>query len=365
MGKPKKQSDKITVEQASDEVMPDVQIEQTIQDEAYVYADLGNIDVKCVSDEGTITYQSVMGKMSKRQGFGDKAAKVVAFQFEGDALVFGAEAYYVSETPPRTYNHQDRYTDPYYRQLFASALWAQFNHLAGRGVLYPYVGLNIPALDYQLKKDVKVKQVISGRYELTPIGGGEALIVMVLPERLQVLPEGAGTYYRQLFAQGGEFVASQVIGVVDWGWLTCNKMIIDRGKPILATMDTRYSDAGKDICEQIAFELRKTHGYEGEAYRIAEVLDAGCIQIGANCVSFMDIRDQIMVDALTTAYQWFNAGRKGTTPAKVLMSGGTGAALHRLVDTAHRNLGWSLVDNAKTANADGGFQALKRKFKQG
>lgn len=334
------------------------------QDDPIIFADLGNFRVKVVSSAGNRTYLSAMGIVSRRQGFGEQIKRAIAFTRNGQQMVFGEDAYYISEGQPRAFNHQERYTDPFYSDLLASALWAVLSDRAGQGVIYPHIGINIPARDYQLGKAPAVVENLAGRYELTPIGGGEALIVEISPERIWPIPEGVGAYFNSLYAPGGERLAQQVIGFVDVGGLSINVGVMDKGVPIRSSLGTLYEYAGSHISVQIADELARTHGYQGTEYQIAEALEAGCIQIGAQCVSFVEFRDRVMLEAFNAHYRFFATKAKGTNPAGVLVAGGTGQDLYRLIGTEYRNQGWALAHEADDANAQGGYKALVKRIER-
>ena len=70
------------------------------------------------------------------------------FSFEGETLAFGDEARDLIDGEPVAYTDMSRYTDGFYRKLFAAALWRSFRPDGNRGHHLPHYCLSIPVSEY-------------------------------------------------------------------------------------------------------------------------------------------------------------------------------------------------------------------------
>src|SRR5215468_5531355 len=84
--------------------------------------DLGNAGAKIKTADLETEFRSIAGRLSKSRAFGDIKSPLV-FNLDGEILVFGDEARDLIDGLPIAYTDMRRYTDGFYRKLFAAALW--------------------------------------------------------------------------------------------------------------------------------------------------------------------------------------------------------------------------------------------------
>src|SRR4051812_45262522 len=95
--------------------------------------DLGNAVSKIRTECLSADFRSISGRLSTNKAFGDVRSPL-AFNFDGEDLVFGDDARDMIDGEPSAYTDMRRYTDGFYRKLFAAALWRAFRDVATDGV---------------------------------------------------------------------------------------------------------------------------------------------------------------------------------------------------------------------------------------
>src|SRR5262249_2736652 len=143
----------------------------------------------------------------------------LVFTFDGETLVFGDDTRDLIDGLPVAYTDMTRYTDGFYRKLFAAALWRSFRHLATDGVVYPTIVCSIPVSEYADGKADEVKKNITGAYVIDSADGSLTLHAVVEPHNLIIVPEGAGSYFQALYTPGSN-LANREVAILDVGFYT-------------------------------------------------------------------------------------------------------------------------------------------------
>jgi hypothetical protein len=319
--------------------------------------DLGNAGAKIRTADLETEFRSIAGRLSKSRGFGEMKSQLV-FNFEGETLVFGDDCRDLIDGEPMAYTDMSRYTDGFYRKLFAAALWRSFRHLATEGVLYPIVACSIPVSEFADGKADEVKQNITGAYVIDGLDG-VSLYATIQPENLVIIPEGAGSYFQALYAPNSGLAAREV-AILDVGFYTTDLVIFNKGNYV--TGSARSAKHGvRQVASAVFQQLRQTSRYEGDLWAVDSALEAGCIEIGNKCVGFANQRDNAYADLLDDVIAFYRSNKGSRTPGAVVISGGGAEGVYRFLPDALRDEGWRVAINPRRANADGAYLFLERR----
>lgn len=319
--------------------------------------DLGNAGAKITTADVSTEFRSIAGRLSKSRAFGELKSQLV-FGFEGETLVFGDEARDLIDGEPIAYTDLSRYTDGFYRKLFAAALWRSFRPMATEGVVYPIVACSIPVSEYADGKADEVKKNIAGPYVIDGLDG-ISLHVNVQPENTVIIPEGAGSYFQALYAPGSG-LAGREVAIIDVGFYTTDLTIWNKGNYV--TGSARSAKHGvRQVASAVHQHLRQNNRYEGDLWAVDSALEAGCIQIGSRCVGFTDQRDNAYADLLDDVIAFYRSNKGSRTPGATILSGGGAESLYGFLPDALKDEGWRVATNPRRANADGGYLFLEQR----
>jgi hypothetical protein len=324
--------------------------------------DLGNATAKIKTADLATEFRSIAGRLSKNQRFGEITSPLV-FTFDGETLVFGDEARDLIDGEPIAYTDMRRYTDGVYRKLFAAALWRSFRHLATEGVLYPVIVCSIPVSEYADGQADKVKANITGSYA---IDGLEllSLYANIEPQNVIIIPEGAGSYFQALYAPGSN-LASHEVAILDVGYYTTDLVIFNRGNYVAGSAKSTKHGV-QEVASAVHRYLRQQYRYEGDLWAVDSALNEGCIQIGNECRSFIEQRDDAYANLLDDIMAFYRSNKGSRTPGAVILSGGGADGVYRFLPEELKNEGWRVATNPHRANADGASLFLEqRQAKQG
>lgn len=319
--------------------------------------DLGNATAKIKTADLATEFRSIAGRLSKNRRFGDHITPLV-FSFEGDTLVFGDDARDLIDGEPVAYTDMARYTDGFYRKLFAAALWRAFHPLATQGVLYPVVVCSIPVSEYADGKADAVKQTIGGPYVMDGLDG-VSLYVTLQPDHLIIIPEGAGSYFQALYAANSG-LATREVAIIDVGFYTTDLTIWNRGQYV--TGSARSAKHGmRQVAGAVYQFLRQQYHYEGDLWAVDSALEAGCMDIGNQCRGFAEPRDDAYADLLDDMLVFYRSNKGSRTPGVVILSGGGADGIYKFLPDALRDEGWRVAVEPRRANADGAFLFLEQR----
>jgi len=317
--------------------------------------DLGNAGAKIKTADLETEFRSIAGRLSKSRTFGDIKSPLV-FSFESETLVFGDDTRDLIDGLPVAYTDMQRYTDGFYRKLFAAALWRSFRSLATEGIVYPTIACSIPVSEYADGKADEVKKNVIGDYVIDAIDRSLSLYVKVTPQNLLIIPEGAGSYFQALYANESG-LASREVAILDIGFYTTDLTIWNRGNYV--TGSARSAKHGvRQVAEDVYRYLRTTHGYESDLWAVDSELAVGCLQIGNECHSFAEQRDNAYADLLDDLIAFYRSNKGARTPSAVILSGGGAEGVYRFLPEQLKSEGWRVASNPRRANADGGYQFL-------
>jgi hypothetical protein len=321
--------------------------------------DLGNATAKLKTAELSTEFRSIAGRLSRNRIFGEISSPLV-FSFEGETLVFGDEARDLIDGEPVAYTDMRRYTDGFYRKLFAAALWRAFRPLATEGVVYPVVVCSIPVSEYADGKADEVKKNIEGPYVIDG-QDGISLYVNVQAENLVIIPEGAGSYFQALYAPGSG-LASWEVAIVDIGFYTTDLVVFNKGNYVAGT--ARSTKHGvRQVAEAVHHHLRRQYRYEGDLWAVDSALGTGCISIGGHCYDVTVERDNAYADLLDDILVFYRSSKGSRTPGAVVLSGGGAEGVYQFLPEELKAEGWRVASNARRANADGAYLFLEQRQK--
>lgn len=320
--------------------------------------DVGNSGTRVKTPTVTADFRSIMGILSKNRMFGEIKSPLV-FTLEGETLAFGDDCRDLINGDPIAYTDMSRYTDGFYRKLFAAALWTAFHAMATEGVLYPMIVSSIPVSEFADGKADEVKQLLVGPYVIDGLHS-ETLHVMIEPENLLILPEGAGSYFQALYYPGSG-LATQEVAVLDIGFYTTDLVIFNRGGYVTGSAASAKHGA-RLVSTEVAQWLRQNHKYAGDVWAVDSALVNGCIQIGPKCVGFADQRDNAYADLLDKIIAFYQSSKGSRTPGVILMSGGVAPEIYRFLPDVLKDEGWRVSSNARGANAAGGLLFLEKRL---
>jgi hypothetical protein len=319
--------------------------------------DLGNAGAKIKTADLSTEFRSIAGRLSKSRSFGEIKSPL-AFGFEGETLVFGDEARDLIDGEPIAYTDLSRYTDGFYRKLFAAALWQSFRHLATEGVLYPVIACSIPVSEYADGKADEVKKNVAGAYVVDGLDG-VSLYATVQPDNLIIIPEGAGSYFQALYAPNSG-LAGREVAILDIGFYTTDLTIWNKGNYV--TGSARSAKHGvRQVASAVHQHLRKQYRYEGDLWAVDSALEAGCMDIGNKCRGFADQRDEAYADLLDDVLAFYRSNKGSRTPGATILSGGGAENVYKFLPDSLRDEGWRVATNPRRANADGGYLFLEQR----
>lgn len=320
--------------------------------------DLGNAGAKIKTAEIQTEFRSIAGRLSKSKTFGEVRSPLV-FTFDGETLVFGDDTRDLIDGLPVAYTDMTRYTDGFYRKLFAAALWRSFRHLATDGVVYPTIACSIPVSEYADGKADEVKQNVAGTYVIDSLDESVTLHAVIEPRNLVIVPEGAGSYFQALYTPGSN-LGGREVAILDIGFYTTDLVIFNKGNYV--TGSARSAKHGvRQIAEEVHRHLRLEHHYEGDLWAVDSALEAGCLEIGNQCKSFADVRDNAYADLLDDLIAFYRSNKGARTPGAVILSGGGAEGVYKFLPDQLRNEGWRVAANPRRANADGTYLFLQKR----
>lgn len=321
--------------------------------------DLGNAGAKIRTAELETEFRSIAGRLSKSRSFSDLTSPLV-FSFGGETLAFGDEARDLIDGEPVAYTDMTRYTDGFYRALFAAALWRSFRPMASEGIVYPIVVCSIPVSEYADGKADEVKKNIAGGYTINGLDG-VSLYVTLLSENLVIIPEGAGSYFQALYTPGSG-LAGREVAIIDIGFYTTDLTIWNKGNYV--TGSARSVKHGmRQVAGEVYQHLRQHYHYEGDVWAVDSALAAGCIDIGNKCRGFTDERDNAYANLLDDVMAFYHSYKGSRTPGAILLSGGGAEGVYKFLPDSLRDDGWCVAVNPRRANADGAFLFLEQREK--
>ncbi|MEP7287060.1 MAG: ParM/StbA family protein [Chloroflexota bacterium] len=320
--------------------------------------DLGNAGAKIKTADFETEFRSIAGRLSKSKTFGE-VKSLLAFQFEGDALVFGDDTRDLIDGEPIAYTDMTRYTDGFYRKLFAAALWRSFSHLATDGVVYPTIVCSIPVSEYADGKSEDVKKNIGGLYVMDNLAGDITLHVKIEPGNLVIIPEGAGAYFQALYAPDSG-LASREVAILDIGFYTTDLVIFNKGNYVTGSAKS-VRHGVQQVASDVHRYLRTKYKYEGDLWAVDSALEAGCIEIGTHCRGFAEQRDSAYADLLDDLLAFYRSNKGARTPGAIVISGGGATGTYKFLPDALKDEGWRVSSNPRRANADGAFEFLQKR----
>jgi hypothetical protein len=319
--------------------------------------DLGNAGAKIKTADLSTEFRSIAGRLSQSKTFGEIKSPLV-FKFEEETLVFGDDARDLIDGEPIAYTDMRRYTDGFYRKLFAAALWRSFRSMAKDGVVYPVVVCSIPVSEYADGQADAVKQNVIGPYTIDGLDG-LTLYAKIEPENLIIIPEGAGAYFQALYTPGSN-LAGREVAILDIGFYTTDLVIFNKGNYV--TGSARSVKHGvRQVADRVHRFLRTQHRYEGDLWAVDSELENGCINIGTRCVEFTEARDNAYADLLDDIIAFYRSSKGSRNPGAVILSGGGALGAYKFLPDDLKDEGWRTSADPRRANAEGAYIFLEKR----
>lgn len=324
-----------------------------------ISVDLGNATSKGATDDQQVGYRTIFGRISRASKLG-RITSQLAFQFQGEHWIFGDEARDLGEGEPNSFTDMTRYTEGgFYRILVASMLWRLLQEQCGNGVIFPMLVCSIPATEFAAGVAETVKSVITGDYEITSVDGDRTLYVVIKPENVIIIPEGAGSYFYGLKLTEG--LGAQEAAILDVGFYTTDLVIFNRKGYVPGSAHScRYGV--RSVAEAVQRHLRRTEDYHGDLWAVDSALDVGMIALGNRCVEFSAARDEAYRELLANLEVFYRSNKGSRTPGIILLSGGGATGVYKQLPQKLIDSGWRVVSgDPRRANVDGGLLFLKER----
>lgn len=242
--------------------------------------DIGNGFVKAKSAYEEATYASVIGDLNETlDGFSDITPdRDFVIGYNGKRVVVGEAVYRKGIGAAQMIRDVSRVGTPFYKTLFASALYATIPGNVNAPTTVEVV-LSLPPKAYWDRE--KQKENLAGVYEIEVPDdqGGFCTVVYEVPYQLmRVIPEGVGTVCNIVLDDAGRErqntdLHKKVVGVVDVGTLTTDLIMLDNLQLVRRGCDS-ILNALSDIYEKlISYAAQK--GAVIEDYRCDSTVNDG------------------------------------------------------------------------------------------
>ncbi len=315
--------------------------------------DLGNAYSNLKADGPVIDdFRSVIGSIGaanqlKGIPFGS------CLKIDGIWYVVGDDAYTVAAATIEDFPTKDRYTSAWYRRLFAFALFKAYGSWYSEGILYPRIVSSVPASEFKIKERVEqIKANLTGRYELEMVSGA-CLHIVIKPENLTVIPEGAGTYYGQLSVNPKFGVGTW--GILDLGYLT-GDIVIFRDGNYIATRAVSDSTIGVcQIAEHISAHIYAAGGPELPAHEIDKELNCNAIIANGVHYNIAEAREGIIHTVAERINRFLVKATSQLNMTGVIVAGGGVDAYYDYIDAINKQK----PANPYRSNVDGAFSMLE------
>ncbi|CAG0974872.1 hypothetical protein ANRL4_01502 [Anaerolineae bacterium] len=320
--------------------------------------DLGNATSKGATEDKQGQFRTIYGRFSRASQLGRITSPLV-FQFQDATWVFGDEARDLCDGEPSAFTDMTRYSEGFYRVLVAAMLNYLLQDQCSNGVIYPLIVCSIPATEFAAGIAETVKSVIQGDYEITSVDGDRTLYVVIKPENVTIIPEGAGSYFYGLKLTEG--LGAQEVAVLDVGFYTSDLVIFNR-KGYVPGSARSCKHGVRFVAEAVQRHLRRTEGYHGDLWAVDSALDVGMIALGNRCVEFSAARDEAYRELLSNLEVFYRSNKGSRTPGIVLLSGGGATGVYKQLPKNLIDSGWRVVSgDPRRANVDGGLLFLKER----
>lgn len=334
--------------------------ELAVDQKAKISIDLGNSGWKIHADGGiTADGRSVIGRVSsanqlKHLPF-DSTLKI-----DGAWYVFGNDAFSFAAQNIEDFPTKDRYVSDWYKRLFAFALFKAYGLRLGEGVFYPRVIASVPASEFKIKQRVEqIKQRLVGEYELETTHG-TCLHVVILPENIILIPEGAGSYYRLLAEDQGKGNSRYAAGtwpVLDIGYLTGDIVIFRDSNYIADRSDSDVEIGIRHIALEVARHVYINNGPDQDPREYDNQLNCDSIVVSGVTYNIKEVRDQKIAELSERVNRFLRKTTIGLNIAGVIVTGG---GAERYFDHIQISYPKVKAPDPRRANVDGAFLMLER-----
>lgn len=325
----------------------------------FVSVDLGNANCNLRADGGIVAdWRSIQGTLSNRRNMNEQPFDSV-IKYQDQWYVFGNDARRLAS---RVADHPstERYTSEWYKRLFSYSLHRAYGLRINNGLFYPHVVASIPAREYA--SDTRVDSVIknlSGEYVIENTLGGQ-LQVVVNPENLTIIPEGAGTYFHMLNQgdnNGRAMYAEGLWFIVDIGYLTTDIVAFQDGEylPELATSDP--SLGMRFVAEQIARHVVSRGGPNLDPSNYDEDLSCEAKIVNGTAYKIAGTRESALNELGESIAHLLQRVATDRNVAGVVQGGGGSTYLSRRIKA--RNLPVIIeAPNSRRSNVEGGYSLI-------
>lgn len=324
-----------------------------------ISVDLGNAYSNLRADGGiTADWRSIQGVVGSNSqmntpGFDD------VINYDGAWRAFGGNTEkYTSGFDD--YPTTDRYTDPWYKRMFAYALHRAYGLRLREGPFYPRVVASIPAREFANPKQVeKIKDKLSGPYVITNIVN-ESLQVVIDRNSLSIIPEGAGAFYYMLDQgdKGGQSIyATGLWFVLDLGYLTAD-IVAFKDSEYIAERSQSDDKAGmRLVAQRVAQHVRGEGGPSLDPSDYDPELLCGTITRNARVYNIQAVRDAALASLGERVSRFLIREASGQNLSGVLLTGG-GLDLMRNYIKAPGLPALIPVPEARRANVEGAYNLI-------
>lgn len=268
--------------------------------------------------------------------------------------VFGDKAMTYAASSIEDFPTKDRYTSGWYRLLFTCALHKAYGLRLQEGWFYPKVIASIPASEFKIVKQVeRIKANLIGEYCIQTTRNSD-LKVMIKPENLIIIPEGAGSYYWTV--KQDTRTANGVWMVLDLGYLT-GDIVMFRDAEYIADKSASDSSIGvRKVSEAIVNFIRGEGGPDLDPSVIdGHWFDAETYQASGAFYNIKHARAQALQEVGDRIARFLKKAATGLNISGVILTGGGSEFLMPYIDT---QLPVRISANPRRANVEGAYQMI-------
>lgn len=319
-----------------------------------ISVDLGNAYSNMLADNGVeADWRSIIGRVSN-----SNRMKQLPFDwtigYDDGWFVFGELARTWASNNIEDFPTKDRYTSQWYNRLFIGALHKAYGARLGDGVFYPRVVASVPASEFAISRQVeRIKSNLAGEYAIATIKD-TYLNVVVDPDALTIVPEGAGSFYSMLKSNSCD-VTRGTWFTLDLGYLTGD---------ILAFRDAEYmSDkAASDdsvgvrvIAAEIANLVRSEDGPALDPSEYDKFIGNDNVEVSGKTYRIKEVRDKVATDVGERIGRFLRKAASGQNVSGVLLTGGGANFFKSYIKSS---IPVTIAENPRRANVIGAFQMI-------
>ncbi len=321
--------------------------------------DLGNAYSNLMASGGlSCDWRSIQGRLSD-------STRLKELPFDhcinigGVHWVFGAVAYTWCPRTLEDFPATNRYFSDWYRRLFLYALHRAFGLRLGEGVFYPQVVLSIPAGLYANEDVVrKVRETLTGSYRIGTTLGTD-LNIVISPDALKIIPEGAGAYIACASAPNGAVFQQGLWFVVDVGYLTSDIVAFRDGDYVPDLSNSDPAAGMRYVSGAVARKLHAITSVDLKPEEIDPYLQCDAMTVNSVSHPIGAYRTAALTNLGTRISGFVQRNSAGLNLTGIILAGGGADYVKEYVGGAGLPA-IHIAPNARRANVEGAFSLIAR-----